>query len=59
MYKWKYNHRATGDAYVDIIVPDVDEYGLPVAPKKTNDTAATLAVTSYFQVLFVLHDMET
>ena len=28
---------------MDIIVPEVDEYGLPVAPEKTNDTAATLA----------------
>ena len=28
---------------MDEIVPEVDEYGLSVAPKKTNDTAATLA----------------
>ena len=28
---------------MDEIVPEVDEYGLPLAPEKTNDTAATLA----------------
>lgn len=41
MYKWKYNHRAMGDAYVDEIVIEVDEYGYPVAAvrrKKENDT---------------------
>ena len=41
---------------MDIIVPEVDEYGLPVAPEKTNDTAATLATLADNDSVKVMND---
>ena len=43
MYKWKYNHTATGDAYVDIIVPDEGHQDdMKIDPEELNLSAEML-----------------